>query len=235
MATLHLHFDKPDGETDTYHLTPGRRYHIGRGSQCEIRILDMKMSRQHCAIEHLHGVWLIIDLASTNGVSVDGIPVVGRMPLKRGQIIEVGNTKLDIDRVDTESHRRATTFDEDGDPADSSLDLSWDSDVHPVPDTGALTRMSASQLMRAQTDADSADDLTPVAGNSLNESGVLPMQTHMPLTDALEIRRVDDEQLADPIPPDDDNAEVFLELLGKRVGAAHASTSQHPQSPRAQR
>ena len=69
---LLLQHQRPDGEVDTYHLKPGRRYHIGRGSACEVRILDLKLSRKHCTIEFGDGAWNIIDLLSTNGCKLDG-------------------------------------------------------------------------------------------------------------------------------------------------------------------
>ena len=48
------------------HLSPqnNRRYHLGRGSACELRILDMKMSRQHCAFEYMDDAWQLIDLVA---------------------------------------------------------------------------------------------------------------------------------------------------------------------------
>lgn len=97
---LILQHPRPDGEVDTYHLKAGRRYHIGRGSQCQVRILDLKLSRSHCAIEHAgDGGWQLVDLASTNGCALDGARVSGSRPLHPGAVITAGSTTLKVERI----------------------------------------------------------------------------------------------------------------------------------------
>jgi hypothetical protein len=93
---LRLQHQRPDGETDSYYLKPGRRYHIGRGSACEVRILDLKLSRKHCALEHTAGGWHAIDLMSTNGCTLDGDQIVGNVPVHKGSVIEAGQTRLTV-------------------------------------------------------------------------------------------------------------------------------------------
>ncbi len=96
---LRLRHQRPDGELDTYHLKSGRRYHIGRGSTCEVRILDLKLSRQHAAIEYKQGEWRVLDLGSTNGLKVDGDHMAGSAILKTGTTIEAGHTALTVERI----------------------------------------------------------------------------------------------------------------------------------------
>ncbi len=93
---LELQHRRPDGDVDTYHLKPGRRYHLGRGSGCEVRILDLKLSRKHAALEFLDQRWQLIDLCSTNGCRLNGELVVGTNPLAVGSEIEIGQTILVI-------------------------------------------------------------------------------------------------------------------------------------------
>ena len=96
---LELQHRRPDGDVDTYHLKPGRRYHLGRGSNCEVRILDLKLSRKHAAIEFLDGGWKLIDLCSTNGCRLDGETMVGTLPLITGSQVEIGQTTLVVQRI----------------------------------------------------------------------------------------------------------------------------------------
>src|SRR4051812_13717466 len=96
---IRLQHQRSDGDMDTYHLKSGRRYHIGRGSGCEVRILDLKLSRKHCALEYSEGEWRVIDLASTNGCKVDGDQIVGSMPLKTGTAIDIGQSTLRVVRI----------------------------------------------------------------------------------------------------------------------------------------
>jgi len=99
---MRLQHTRPDGELDTYHLKPGRRYHLGRGSSCEIRILDLKLSRKHCVIEFSAGAWRIEDLCSTNGCLVNGQQIVGNAPLAVGARIEAGTTALAVAALDAD-------------------------------------------------------------------------------------------------------------------------------------
>jgi hypothetical protein len=96
---IRLQHQRSDGEKDVYHLKSGRRYNIGRGSACEVRILDLKLSRKHCAVEYSEGEWRLIDLASTNGCKVDGDQIVGSVPLRVGATIDIGQSSLQIVRI----------------------------------------------------------------------------------------------------------------------------------------
>lgn len=95
-SILILQHQRPDGEVDTYHLKAGRRYHLGRGSQCQVRILDLKLSRQHCAFEARDDRWMLVDLASTNGCSLDGTPVSGSVPVRVGSVVSAGTTSVTV-------------------------------------------------------------------------------------------------------------------------------------------
>ena len=93
---LLLAHERPDGDVDTYHLKPGRRYHIGRGSGCEVRILDLKLSRKHAVVEFADNVWRFVDLGSTNGCTVNDILADDPLPLKPGSVIVLGQTTLRV-------------------------------------------------------------------------------------------------------------------------------------------
>jgi hypothetical protein len=97
---LQLQHRRPDGDIDTYHLKPGRRYHLGRGSGCEVRILDLKLSRKHAALEFIDGAWQLIDLCSTNGCRLRGETMVGTSPLNAGDEFEIGQTSLVIHAIE---------------------------------------------------------------------------------------------------------------------------------------
>lgn len=49
------------------------RFVIGRVSKmCDLTIVDVNVSRQHCAIERRDDAYYVVDLGSTNGVIIDG-------------------------------------------------------------------------------------------------------------------------------------------------------------------
>jgi diguanylate cyclase (GGDEF)-like protein len=77
----------------TRHILSDRPVIIGRGEDCDIRILDNSVSRRHARIEHMPEGFFVLDMQSTNGTfindsaSKDGNPVL----LKDGDYLRIGN------------------------------------------------------------------------------------------------------------------------------------------------
>jgi hypothetical protein len=66
---------------------------IGRASECDLRIEDPGVSRKHAEIRYSDGRVGVVDLGSTNGISVNGRPAE-RAELKDGDRIDIGHTTL---------------------------------------------------------------------------------------------------------------------------------------------
>ncbi|HVT63948.1 MAG TPA: DUF3662 and FHA domain-containing protein [Mycobacteriales bacterium] len=66
---------------------------IGRASDCDLRIEDSGVSRKHAEVRYSDGRVGVVDLGSTNGISVNGKPTE-RAELKDGDRIEIGHTTL---------------------------------------------------------------------------------------------------------------------------------------------
>jgi len=64
---------------------------VGRDLDADISVDDESVSRRHCRLMYLDGVWFIEDLRSTNGTYVAGGPIT-RAPLRDGDLIKVGST-----------------------------------------------------------------------------------------------------------------------------------------------
>lgn len=84
----------PTGPTmGVRHLLGASSIIIGRGEDCDIRILDNSVSRRHARVEHLQEGFFVLDMQSTNGTFVndeaakDGNPIF----LKDGDYLRVGN------------------------------------------------------------------------------------------------------------------------------------------------
>lgn len=77
----------------TRHILTVKPIIIGRGEDCDIRILDNSVSRRHARIEHLPEGYFVLDMQSTNGTFIndnatkDGNPIL----LKDGDYLRVGN------------------------------------------------------------------------------------------------------------------------------------------------
>ena len=66
---------------------------IGRDANCELRLSDMRVSRQHAEISRTENGCEIVDLESSNGTWVNGNQVKRHL-LRDGDTVNVGSTKL---------------------------------------------------------------------------------------------------------------------------------------------
>jgi hypothetical protein len=66
---------------------------IGRMPGCDVQLDDPSVSRRHARISRANSGWLIEDLGSTNGVTVNGASVE-REYLSGGEDIELGNVRM---------------------------------------------------------------------------------------------------------------------------------------------
>ena len=62
-----------------------------------LNLSDPLMSRRHARFEPGgEGVTLVCDLGSSNGTTVDGMPTVGVTPVRVGNVVAMGNTRVEI-------------------------------------------------------------------------------------------------------------------------------------------
>ena len=67
---------------------------IGRSRQCDVVLNDANVSRQHAEIRPRGGAWVLVDLGSTNGSSLNGRRIEGPEVVKAGDEVEVGTSKI---------------------------------------------------------------------------------------------------------------------------------------------
>jgi hypothetical protein len=67
---------------------------IGRSRQADVVIDDPNVSRQHAEIRPRGGSWVLTDLGSTNGSSLNGRRIAGPEVLKPGDEIEIGTSVI---------------------------------------------------------------------------------------------------------------------------------------------
>jgi hypothetical protein len=66
---------------------------IGRLPECAVHLEDTNVSRRHAEIHVVEGAVYVVDLDSTNGTRVNGLPI-GEHRLHDGEIITVGTTSM---------------------------------------------------------------------------------------------------------------------------------------------
>ncbi len=73
---------------------------IGRADYNDLVIPDPSVSTSHAKLQRREGVWIIVDLDSTNGTFVDGERVKGEAPLAPGALVKLGDVQLLFEPAD---------------------------------------------------------------------------------------------------------------------------------------
>lgn len=79
---------------------------IGRDVNNAIVVEDQFASAEHAILTFRGRAWYIEDLDSTNGTFVNGSPVQGVSPLGFGDVIQVGQVRLRLERPRADRSRR---------------------------------------------------------------------------------------------------------------------------------
>src|ERR1700687_3652446 len=68
---------------------------LGRDPECDIQLDSRKVSRRHCCIAQVGDYLVVRDLASTNGIRINGIRVLEGY-LKANDELTIGNHRYQI-------------------------------------------------------------------------------------------------------------------------------------------
>lgn len=92
-----------DGQSYRFELKPGGAPAvIGRSAGCAVRIDDVSLSRLHCSLAlRGNGDLVVADLGSSNGTSVNGIPIApnAAQAVRQGDVITAGDVRLTISEI----------------------------------------------------------------------------------------------------------------------------------------
>src|SRR5690606_5994712 len=83
-----------------YKLGDGE-YVIGRRSDCQIFVPDMRVSRQHARPWRGADGWSLEDLGSNNGTYINGVRLQAATPIRHDDEILIANNKI---RVEAQDH-----------------------------------------------------------------------------------------------------------------------------------
>ncbi len=73
---------------------------VGRGHDCDISILDERISRQHTEIYFDGEAYLVSDLGSFNGTYLNGEMLADTRPLEHGDHLQIGPIKLRFEWIE---------------------------------------------------------------------------------------------------------------------------------------
>src|SRR5437867_2533528 len=75
---------------------------IGRAEYNDLVVPDESVSTQHAKLQRREGVWILVDLGSTNGTFADGEKVSGEAALAPGALVRVGDIQLVFDTTEAD-------------------------------------------------------------------------------------------------------------------------------------
>ncbi len=103
---------------DSYFIS-GNRIIIGRGEKADIRINDVKASREHAELTKVGKSWVATDLGSQNGIMVNQNKVT-QAPLNEGDKLIVGQTVFKFAKVEVGAKAKSKSASDDEDePAET--------------------------------------------------------------------------------------------------------------------
>ena len=85
-----------------YRLADGE-YVIGRRSDCQVFVPDMRVSRQHARMWKQGEDWMLEDLGSNNGTFVNGTRIPHPTPVRDGDEITIANNRIRVEATDDPS------------------------------------------------------------------------------------------------------------------------------------
>ena len=148
-------------------ISLGKKFLVGRESDCHLRPNSDMVSRHHCVFTLDDYTLRIRDLGSTNGTQVNEERLEGQLVLKSGDRVRIGN--LDFEVVLHESEEAAVV-----EPAD---DFNLDEDSRILTDadpelTGSQTLVDVKLPLGNDPEADSPTE--QFSGQNTGETGTIP-------------------------------------------------------------
>jgi len=93
----------PCGGGDPVPLFKGKLL-IGRRSHCDIQLQFPNVSSHHCELEFTNGFWRVQDLASSNGIKVNGDRLESKW-LMPGDVLSIGRHRYEVHYVPPDGQR----------------------------------------------------------------------------------------------------------------------------------
>src|SRR5207302_5268614 len=129
-----------------YKLGDGE-YVIGRRSDCQIFVPDMRVSRQHARLWKLADGWTLEDLGSNNGTYINGVRLQQATALRHDDEITIANNRIRVEAADLPDPARLGS---ESNPALTIVDVASQSLIRPRVDTGDRAPIISSGLVSIQ-------------------------------------------------------------------------------------
>jgi pSer/pThr/pTyr-binding forkhead associated (FHA) protein len=101
----------PQGGGDSIPLTRSPLV-LGRRETCDISLQFPNVSGKHCELTFREGIWILRDLDSTNGVKVNGVPVLKKL-IHNGDVITIAKRNFTLQYDETGRSSDLPEFEEE--------------------------------------------------------------------------------------------------------------------------
>lgn len=85
---------------------------LGRRETCDVCLQFPNVSGKHCELTFKEGIWILRDLDSTNGVKVNGAPVLKKM-IHTGDVITIAKRNFTLQYEETGRSSDLAEFEEE--------------------------------------------------------------------------------------------------------------------------
>lgn len=175
MSDLELEIRRDGGQRDVLSVEVKTTLTIGRSEDNALVLEDGNVSRYHCVIAHDGHRWVIDDLNSMNGITVNG-ERTGSLALKRDDLISIRPFTLKVVSV-SELHGETSILETDaavfGEEVDEDATVinsgrgNEKSDLYPDDEDATHVKSANSQYMLAIKSGEGADRKMTLQGNIL--------------------------------------------------------------------
>ncbi len=84
---------------------------VGRAEYNDVVVPDSSVSSAHAKIQLREGIWVVVDLDSTNGTFLDGDRVSGEAPIAPGAVIRFGEVSVVFESTKDDSAQKGDVTD----------------------------------------------------------------------------------------------------------------------------
>jgi sigma-B regulation protein RsbU (phosphoserine phosphatase) len=96
---------------------------LGRATECTVPIKDRYLSRRHAEIALDDGNWIVRDLGSVNGTTLNGAKIDGTLPLQPGDRIALGDSEVLFEPDEIASVSKLIALDSDSQAKNIAIPL----------------------------------------------------------------------------------------------------------------
>jgi serine phosphatase RsbU (regulator of sigma subunit)/pSer/pThr/pTyr-binding forkhead associated (FHA) protein len=96
---------------------------LGRATECTVPIKDRYLSRRHAEIAFDDGNWIVRDLGSVNGTTLNGAKIDGTLPLQPGDRIALGDSEVLFEPDEIASVSKLIALDSDSQAKNIAIPL----------------------------------------------------------------------------------------------------------------